>query len=86
MGLQPSELMKPGIVLVLAAFYHTLPVGMIGSWRALLVPLGLILLPIGLVLLQPDLGTSLAIGFGGVVVMFLAGLPLKWFVGGGMPR
>jgi rod shape determining protein RodA len=33
------------------------------------------------VLLQPDLGTSLAIVFGGVVVMFLAGLPGKWFGG-----
>ena len=82
--LQPSELMKPGIVLIIAAFYHSLPVGMIGSWRALLVPLGLIAVPMGLVLLQPDLGTSLAIAFGGVVVMFLAGVPQKWFVGGGI--
>ena len=39
MRLQPSELMKPGIVLIIAAFYHTLPVGMISSWRALLVPI-----------------------------------------------
>ncbi len=82
--LQPSELMKPGIVLILAAFYHTLPVGMIGSWRALLVPAGLLVVPMGLVLLQPDLGTSLAIAFGGVVVMFLAGIPQKWFIGGGL--
>jgi len=35
------------------------------------------------VLLQPDLGTALAIGFGGVVVMYLAGLPARWFVAGG---
>jgi rod shape determining protein RodA len=41
-------------------------------------------LPMGLVMLQPDLGTALAIGFGGIVVMFLAGLPLRWFVGGGI--
>ena len=84
MPLQPSELMKPGIVLILAAFFHALPVGMIGSWRALLVPAGLIAMPMGLVLLQPDLGTSLAIAFGGVVVMFLAGIPQKWFIGGGV--
>ena len=84
MRLQPSELMKPGIVLIIAAFYHTLPVGMISSWRALLVPIGLIILPVGLVLLQPDLGTSLAIAFGGVVAMFLAGIPQKWFIGGGI--
>lgn len=82
--LQPSELMKPAIVLALASFYHTLPPAMTGSWRAL-VPAGLlILLPTGMVLMQPDLGTALAIIFGGVVVMLLAGLPVKWFLGGGL--
>lgn len=82
--LQPSELMKPAMVLVLARFYDSLPVGMINTWRAL-VPPGIILgLPMLLVMLQPDLGTALAIGFGGFVVMFLAGLPLRWFVGAGI--
>jgi len=82
MVLQPSELMKPAIVLMLASFYHGLPVGMIGTWRALL-PAGVIIaIPMALVLMQPDLGTALAIAFGGVVVMFLAGLPAKWFAGG----
>ncbi len=81
MTLQPSELMKPTIVLVLASFYSTLPAAMTASWRGLLPAAGLIGLPVALVLLQPDLGTSLAICFGGFVVMFLAGLPLRWFVG-----
>jgi rod shape determining protein RodA len=84
MQLQPSEFMKPCIVLVLASFYHSLPAGMTSTWRAL-VPAGLLIaMPMGLVLLQPDLGTSLAIAFGGMVVMFLAGVPAKWFVGGGL--
>ncbi len=82
--LQPSELMKPTIVLVLASFFHTIPIGMISSWRALGPPLVLIALPMALVLTQPDLGTALAIGFGGVVLLFLAGIPLRWFVGGGV--
>jgi rod shape determining protein RodA len=78
--IQPSELMKPAVVLAMARFYETLPNGLIGTWRSA-VPSGmLIALPIGLVLLQPDLGTSVAIAFGGVVVMFLAGLPLWWFM------
>ncbi len=83
MTLQPSELMKPTIVLVLASFYSTLPASMIASWRGLLPAFGLMGLPVGLVILQPDLGTSLAICFGGFVVMFLAGLPLRWFIGAG---
>ncbi|MBA4043920.1 MAG: rod shape-determining protein RodA [Erythrobacter sp.] len=81
--IQPSEIMKPAVVLAMARFYATLPAGMIGSWRSV-VPAGmLIVLPIGLVLMQPDLGTSIAIAFGGVVVMFLAGLPLWWFLAAG---
>lgn len=82
--LQPSELMKPTIVLVLASFFGSLSPGMIGSWRALVAPGLLIALPVGLVMLQPDLGTGLAITFGGIVVLFLSGLPLRWFVGGGL--
>ncbi len=81
MVLQPSELMKPVIVVVLAHYYATLPAGMIGSWRALIVPGAILVAPVAFVLIQPDLGTSLAIAFGGAVVMLLAGLPLRWFIG-----
>lgn len=84
MVLQPSELMKPVIVVTLAQFYSTLPVSMITNWRALIVPGAMIVMPMGLVLMQPDLGTSLAIAFGGAVVMLLAGLPMRWFVGAGL--
>ena len=79
--LQPSELMKPAIVRALAAFYHSLPAGLTGSWSALVPPAILIAIPVGLILLQQDLGTALAITFGGAVVMFLAGLPGRWFFG-----
>ena len=78
--IQPSELMKPAVVLAMARFYETLPNGLIGTWRSALPSGMLIALPMGLVLLQPDLGTSVAIAFGGVVVMFLAGLTLWWFL------
>ncbi len=80
--LQPSELMKPVIVLVLASFYSNLPVGEIGSWRSIVPAAFLTVLPMGLVFLQPDLGTALAIAFGAAVVIFLAGLPMRWFAGG----
>ena len=43
----------------------------------------LIGVPVVLVLIQPDLGTALAITFGGVVIMFLAGLPTRWFAAAG---
>lgn len=82
--IQPSELMKPAVIVALAHYYGSLPVGMIPNWRALLPAAGIILAPMAFVLLQPDLGTSLAIAFGGGVVMFLAGLPIRWFIFAGV--
>ena len=84
MTLQPSELMKPAIVLVLARFYDTLPATVTTNWRGLVPAAGLIAMPAAFVMLQPDLGTALAICFGGFSLMFLAGLPLRWFIGGGL--
>lgn len=83
MTLQPSELMKPVIVLAFARFYSDLPPTMAHNWRSLLPAAGLLAMPAGLVMLQPDLGTGLAITFGAVAVMFMAGLPLRWFIGAG---
>ena len=77
--LQPSELMKLAIVLAVARFYDLLPASEIRSWTALWPTALLIGVPAVLVMLQPDLGTALMICFGGVVVAFLAGLPVRWF-------
>ncbi len=79
--LQPSEFMKLAIVLVLARYYQFLPKGYETRPQALLPALALIAMPVALVMLQPDLGTALSIGFGGVVVMFLAGVRLWLFIG-----
>ena len=81
--LQPSELMKPAVVLAMARFYDMLPSREIRSWTALWPALVIIGFPAALVMLQPDLGTAIAVCVGGVTVMFLAGLPLRWFLGAG---
>ena len=82
--LQPSELMKPFIVLACARFYEMLPPAEIRKFGAIWPPLVLIGIPAGLVMLQPDLGTALMITAGGITVMFLAGVPLRLFIGGGL--
>ena len=82
--LQPSEFMKIAVVMVLARYYHFLPRGYETKLNALLPALALIALPAGLVMLQPDLGTALSITFGGVMVMFLAGVRLWLFLGAGV--
>lgn len=80
--LQPSELMKPAIILALARFYDILPIAETRRWSGIWPGAALIGVPAALVMLQPDLGTALMIGAGGVVVMFLAGVPLRLFVAG----
>ena len=78
--LQPSEFMKPAIVLVLARFYDLLPAGDVRRWRGLW-PAGLLVgVPWALILVQPDLGTATMVLLGGVTVMFIAGLPMWYFL------
>jgi rod shape determining protein RodA len=78
--LQPSEFMKPAIVLTLARFYELVPAGEIRKWRAIWPALLLLGIPAVLILVQPDLGTCIVVGLCGVTVMFLAGLPLWVFL------
>ena len=79
--LQPSELMKPAIVLVLARFYDTMPAAEIRRLSAIWPAALLIGVPFMLVMVQPDLGTALMIAFGGVTAMYLAGVPKRLFIG-----
>ena len=81
--LQPSEFMKPAIVLTLARFYELLPAGEIRKWRAIWPALVLLGVPAFLILVQPDLGTCIMVVLCGITVMFLAGLPLYLFLGSG---
>jgi rod shape determining protein RodA len=82
--LQPSELMKPILVIALATFYTHMPPRNIRTLAAIW-PAGLMIgIPVVVILLQPDLGTSLLLTFSGITTMFLAGLPLRWFIGGGL--
>jgi rod shape determining protein RodA len=80
--LQPSELMKPAIVLACAKFYDLLPPKEMRTFAAIWPAAALIGVPAALVMVQPDLGTAIMICAGGATVMFLAGVPLRLFVGG----
>ena len=59
--LQPSEFMKPAIVLTLARFYELVPAGEIRKWRAIWPALALLGVPAFLILVQPDLGTCIMV-------------------------
>lgn len=77
--IQPSEMAKIGLVMVLAAYYDWLPPRRVSHPFWVLMPLVLILLPTLLVLAQPNLGTALLIVITGATVMFVAGVHWAYF-------
>ncbi len=79
MRLQPSELTKITLVMLLAAYYDWLDVRKTSRPLYVLMPLVLILIPVFLTLRQPDLGTALLLMAGGGAVMFLAGVHWAYF-------
>ena len=80
MNLQPSELMKVGLILFLAKYYHRVSIENMNSIRYLFVPIFALIGPLLLVATQPDLGTSILIAAGGIIVVWLAGVRIKFFV------
>lgn len=79
MRLQPSELMKIALVMVLATYYDWLDISKVSKPLWVLVPILLIVIPMLLVLKQPDLGTALLLGLGGTAILWLAGVHWGYF-------
>ena len=77
MELQPSELAKISLIMVLAAYYDWLDLKKTSRPLWVAIPLLIILVPTALVLKQPDLGTAILLVAGGGIIMFLAGV--SWF-------
>ena len=77
--LQPSEMMKFTLVMVLAAYYGWLDPRKVSRPPYVLIPVLLIVTPTILVLMQPNLGTSLMLILAGATVMFAAGVSLWYF-------
>jgi rod shape determining protein RodA len=79
MIIQPSEIMKIAMPLMLAWFFQKRE-GRVG-WREFAVAALLLMIPAGLIIRQPDLGTALLVLAAGFYVIFLAGLSWKALVG-----
>jgi rod shape determining protein RodA len=74
--IQPSEIMKLGLPLMLAWYFHKRE----GGLRTIdfIVAGVIVLVPVALIVKQPDLGTALLVLAAGSFVIFFAGLPWKW--------
>ena len=78
LNLQPSELMKITLPLMIAWLYQQYQHNI--SLRLHFTAIFLICIPVYLVLLQPDLGTSIMIAFSGFLIIFLAGISWRLII------
>ena len=84
MRLQPSEVMKIALVMVLALYYDWLDPRKVSHPLWLAFPIILTAIPVLLVLKQPDLGTAILLAGGAGVIIFLAGVSIWYFVAAGL--
>ena len=78
-NLQPSELMKIAIIICFAKYYHRIQAAHVNRVRNIIIPILILFVPIALVITQPDLGTSVLIALSGIIVLWLAGVNIKYF-------
>lgn len=69
---QPSEMLKIGLPLMLATYFHNR--SMPPRFKHVFWSLAMIVLPVALIIEQPDLGTGMLVLVSGVIVLFMAGL------------
>ena len=79
-NLQPSELMKIGIIVLLAKYYNKISTRDVNSIQYMILPIFILFIPVFLVVTQPDLGTALLITMSGLAVIWLAGFRIKYFL------
>ncbi len=76
--IQPSEIMKIAMPLMLAWYYQRREGAL--RWYDHIVALALLAVPVGLIAKQPDLGTAVLVFSAGFFVVYLAGLSFKLIV------
>ena len=75
--IQPSELMKIGMVLFLARYFSSMTLQNIRTVRGIVIPVIMTVLPVGFICLQPDLGTALMLLFTATIILFVVGV--QWW-------
>jgi rod shape determining protein RodA len=80
-SLQPSELAKLSLILVLGYYYDAKKNQEILPLLALIVPIILAVIPVGLIIKQPDLGTAILLLLIFLSVMLYEGISIKLFCG-----
>ena len=78
LNVQPSELMKFALILMLARYFDQLPKINFNRLFSYVIPILYIIIPGLIVISQPDLGTGLTIIILGFAILFYVGISLKF--------
>ena len=82
-NIQPSELIKFSLVLVLARYFHREEdLNFWSSCKNFIYPLFLIIIPAYIIFIQPDLGSAILVIIASITILFIVGLSLWFFIGG----
>ena len=79
-NLQPSELMKVSLIIFLARYYNKIPTTNVNNLKYIFIPFFSFMIPAFLVASQPDLGTAVLIAISGLIVIWLTGFKIKYFL------
>ena len=79
-NLQPSELMKVSLIIFLARYYNKIPTANVNNLKYIFIPFLSFMIPAFLVASQPDLGTAVLIAISGLIVIWLTGFKIKYFL------
>lgn len=84
LGIQPSEAAKLGMI-IFTSKYLTNSSKFLKNYKYGVFPiLGVLFLLFGLIMLQPDLGTGMILVISIISLLFIAGVNMKFFIGGGI--
>ena len=79
-NIQPSELMKVSLIIFLARYYNKIPSQNVNHIKHIIIPFLSFIIPVFLVVSQPDLGTAVLIAITGLIVIWLTGFKIKYFL------
>jgi cell division protein FtsW len=80
-GIQPSEFTKLGLIIFTSKYLSNNPNSMKNFKKGVLPILAITIIIFGIIMLQPDFGTGLVIVLSSIIMLFIVGVPLKYFMG-----
>ena len=72
--------MKISLIIFLARYYYKIPSQNVNNLKHIFIPFFSFLIPVFLVIKQPDLGTAVLIAISGLIVIWLTGFKIKYFL------